>query len=57
MIDSGRADRGMIPKLQAALHAVEHGVASVHMINGGTPNALLIEVFTDRGIGTMVKPS
>lgn len=55
MIDTGRADRGMIPKLEAALHAVNNGVAKVHMINGGTPNALLVEVFTDSGIGTMVR--
>jgi acetylglutamate kinase len=56
MIATGKADRGMIPKLEAALHAVQNGVASVHMINGGTPNGLLIEVFTDRGVGTMVSP-
>ncbi|MGV3615510.1 MAG: acetylglutamate kinase [Fimbriimonas sp.] len=55
MIETGRADRGMIPKLEAALTAVQSGVAKVHMINGGTPNALLVEVFTDAGIGTMVK--
>ncbi len=54
MIDSGRADRGMIPKLEAAMSAIEAGVGSVHMINGGTPNALLVEVFTDTGIGTMM---
>lgn len=54
MIATGRADRGMIPKLEAALHAVESGVGSVHMINGGTANSLLVEVFTDAGVGTMV---
>jgi acetylglutamate kinase len=54
MIEEGKADRGMIPKLEAALHAVESGVRSVHMINGGLENALLIEVFTDTGIGTMM---
>jgi len=55
MIADGRANRGMIPKLQAAIDAVDGGVPSVHMINGGTPNALLIEVFTDAGIGTLVR--
>jgi acetylglutamate kinase len=55
MMADGRADRGMIPKLEAALHAVESGVDSVHMINGGTPNSLLVEVFTHAGVGTMVK--
>jgi acetylglutamate kinase len=54
MIRDGRADRGMIPKLQAAVFAAEHGVDSVHLIHAGTQNALLIEVFTDEGIGTML---
>jgi acetylglutamate kinase len=54
MIRTGKADRGMIPKLEAALTALRHGVGRVHMINGATPNALLIEVFTDLGIGTMM---
>lgn len=55
MILDGRADRGMIPKLEAAIQALEHGVNRVHLINGGTPNALLIEIFTDEGIGTMME--
>lgn len=55
MLASGAADRGMIPKLEAALHALREGVESVHMINGGTPNALLVEVFTDAGVGTMMR--
>lgn len=55
MLADGRADRGMIPKLEAALHAVENGVEAVHMIHGGRPNALLVEVFTDSGIGTMLR--
>lgn len=54
MIASGAADRGMVPKLEAALAALEDGVPNVHLICGGTPNALLIEVFTEAGIGTMV---
>jgi acetylglutamate kinase len=55
MISDGRADRGMIPKLEAAIYALDHGVDRVHLINGGTPNALLIEIFTDAGIGTMME--
>jgi len=55
MIESGRADRGMIPKLDSAIYALAHGVERVHLINGGTPNALLIEIFTDAGIGTMME--
>jgi acetylglutamate kinase len=54
MLATGKADRGMIPKLEAALHAVRHKVGAVHMINGATPNALLVEVLTDAGIGTMM---
>ena len=54
MIANGAADKGMVPKLQAALSALEEGVHNVHLICGGTPNALLIEVFTEAGIGTMV---
>jgi len=57
MIASGRADRGMIPKLEGALHAIEQGVGSVHLINGGQPNAILVEVFTHSGIGTMIVPA
>jgi acetylglutamate kinase len=55
MVTLGAADRGMIPKLQAAIDALEGGVGSVHLINGGLPNAILVEVFTDQGIGTMMR--
>ncbi|MHB8637885.1 MAG: acetylglutamate kinase [Fimbriimonadaceae bacterium] len=54
MVAGGAADQGMVPKLEAALTALDDGVANVHLICGGTPNALLIEVFTEAGIGTMV---
>lgn len=54
MVREGAADKGMVPKLEAALSALEDGVPNVHLICGGTPNALLIEVFTEAGIGTMV---
>lgn len=54
MIASGKADRGMIPKLEACLAALHGGVEEVHLINASTQNALLIEVFTDAGIGTML---
>lgn len=54
LMATGKADKGMIPKLKACLDALESGVSRVHLINGGVPNALLIEVFTDAGIGTMV---
>ena len=54
MLDDGRADRGMIPKLRSALGALEAGVEAVHLIDGGASNSLLIETFTDSGIGTMM---
>jgi len=55
MLASGDASRGMIPKLEAALRALEDGVESVHLVNGAIPNAILIEVLTDHGIGTMMR--
>ena len=56
MIADGELAGGMIPKAEAAIHAVRHGVASAHMVNGTTPHVLLLEVFTDAGVGTMVHP-
>ena len=47
---------GMIPKLAACAEAVEGGVGSAHMIDGRAEHAILIELFTDSGIGTMVTP-
>lgn len=55
MIASGAAERGMIPKLEACITAVEAGVERAHLIDGRQPHALLIEIFTDTGIGTMVR--
>jgi len=47
-------DQGMIPKVQAGVHAIAKGVKKVHIINGNLPRALLLEIFTDRGIGTEI---
>ena len=57
LLESGTVDRGMIPKLEACVEAVEDGVPRAHIIDGRRPHALLIEVFTDAGIGTMVRPA
>jgi acetylglutamate kinase len=57
MVASGAVDKGMIPKLTACVDAVEDGVERAHIIDGRRPHSLLIEVFTDAGIGTMVRPS
>jgi acetylglutamate kinase len=45
---------GMIPKAAAAAHAVRHGVGSVHLLDGRVPHVVLLELFSDAGIGTMV---
>lgn len=45
---------GMIPKIKGAEVAVKSGVESVHIINGSTPHSLLLELFTDTGVGTMI---
>ena len=45
---------GMGPKLDCSIQAITHGVQSVHIINGSIDHALLLELFTDGGIGTMV---
>ena len=55
-IETGELAGGMIPKAEAAIHAVRHGVASAHMVNGTTRHVLLLELFTDAGVGTMVRP-
>jgi acetylglutamate kinase len=47
---------GMRPKLQAAAHAVERGVSAAHIIDARQPHSLLLELFTDAGIGTKVLP-
>ncbi|HEX6472314.1 MAG TPA: acetylglutamate kinase [Streptosporangiaceae bacterium] len=47
---------GMIPKMDACLRAVRGGVSQAHVLDGRVPHALLLEVFTDEGIGTMVVP-
>lgn len=53
MINSGRATGGMIPKLESLMSLVTRGVRSAHVISGSTRNAVLSEVFTDEGTGTM----
>ncbi len=55
MVD-GTISGGMIPKAQACLDAVNAGVGSAHMVDGRIPHVLLLELFTDAGIGTMVFP-
>lgn len=47
---------GMVPKMQACLEAIDGGVARAHVIDGRLPHSVLLEVFTDVGVGTMVLP-
>ncbi len=54
MIAGKRAEGGMIPKLEAAIAALRDGVQAVHLINGSVANSLLLEIFTDGGVGTMM---
>ncbi|MDQ1486996.1 MAG: acetylglutamate kinase [Actinomycetota bacterium] len=46
---------GMVPKMEACLRAVRGGVGSAHVLDGRVPHAVLLEIFTDEGIGTMVR--
>ena len=54
MIADGTIGGGMIPKVRACVEAVEAGATSAHMLDGRIPHVLLLELFTDAGIGTMV---
>ncbi|MBE5040831.1 acetylglutamate kinase [Ructibacterium gallinarum] len=54
MIDEGKIVGGMIPKVEGAIRAIEAGVNSVHIVDGRIPHCLLLEIFTDHGIGTMI---
>jgi acetylglutamate kinase len=52
----GGVTGGMRPKLASCLHAVENGVTAAHIIDGRAPHSLLLELFTDAGIGTKIFP-
>ena len=55
LINSDCVDRGMTPKLEACIKALKGGVEKTHIIDGTIPHALLMEIFTDEGIGTMIE--
>ncbi|HUO49618.1 MAG TPA: acetylglutamate kinase [Acidimicrobiales bacterium] len=55
MVASGAAASGMVPKVEACARAVRAGVAAAHILDGRVPHSLLLELFTDRGVGTMVR--
>jgi acetylglutamate kinase len=54
LIASGAAGGGMIPKLTGIVDALESGVGAVHVLDGRVPHSVLIEIFTEAGIGTKV---
>lgn len=54
MIADGTIAGGMIPKVAACIHAVESGANAAHMLDGRVPHVLLLELFTDAGIGTKI---
>jgi len=54
MVEAKTVSGGMIPKIECALEALNNGVEKVHIINGRKRHALLLELFTDRGVGTEV---
>ncbi len=56
LLHSGAISGGMLPKLEACIYAVRGGVGRAHIIDGRQDHSLLLEIFTDTGIGTMVTP-
>jgi acetylglutamate kinase len=55
MVEDGTLSGGMLPKIASALDAARNGVKSVHIIDGRVEHALLLEILTDHGVGTMIK--
>jgi len=54
MVDNGKISSGMIPKVKACIDALASGVGRTHILNGTMEHSILVEIFTDRGIGTMI---
>ena len=54
LISDGYVGGGMIPKLRNCIDAIEHGVNRVHILDGRIPHSLLLEIFTNKGIGTAI---
>ena len=57
LMADGTIAGGMIPKVESCVHAVRNGVKRSHILDGRIPHVLLLELFTDSGIGTMVESS
>jgi acetylglutamate kinase len=54
LISDGTIYGGMLPKIQCALDAVKNGVHSAHIVDGRVAHAVLLEIFTDAGVGTLI---
>jgi acetylglutamate kinase len=54
LVTEGVIDSGMLPKVEACLESLRAGVGKVHVIDGRLPHALLLEIYTDRGVGTEI---
>ncbi|NCS66451.1 MAG: acetylglutamate kinase [Hydrogenophilales bacterium CG03_land_8_20_14_0_80_62_28] len=57
LVADGTLSGGMLPKIAAALDAARSGVKAVHIIDGRVEHALLLEIMTDQGVGTLIKPA
>jgi acetylglutamate kinase len=57
LIEDGTIYGGMLPKIRCALEAVQGGVTTAHVVDGRVPNAVLLEIFTDTGVGTLISNS
>jgi acetylglutamate kinase len=55
LIEDGTISDGMLPKINSAVHAAKHEVNTVHIIDGRVKHALLLEILTDQGVGTLIK--
>jgi acetylglutamate kinase len=56
MLANNKIAGGMIPKITACINAINNGIKSAHIINGKKDHSILLEIFTDKGIGTMIGP-
>lgn len=54
LINTGTLQGGMLPKINSTLQAAFNGVSDIHIIDGRVPHAILLEIFTDQGVGTMI---
>jgi acetylglutamate kinase len=57
LIDTGVVAGGMIPKVNCCVRSLAQGVGAAHIVDGRIPHALLLEIFTDLGIGSMIVAS